>query len=170
MYRTSRRAILKAVSARPWDGTKSVKEAVRVVLPDVRSLAVMAETEALGKARRLHMIKTDIMKHWVDKKMSRMPLLRRREATARTLRKMTCTARSRDRQVGRSETPLDNSKPETSGKRNAEEAGHEQGDAERLTQACTRPSGMQVRSVLVLWLWLKRTGQQGSSDELVLLV
>ena len=36
---------------------------VRVVLPDVSSLAVMAEADAIGKARRLYINKVDIMKH-----------------------------------------------------------------------------------------------------------
>ena len=39
---------LNAVSARPWDGPKSAKD-VRVVLPDVSSLAAMSEPEAIGK-------------------------------------------------------------------------------------------------------------------------
>ena len=51
-------AFLNAVLARPWDGPKSAKD-VRVVLPDVCSLAVMAEAEALGKARRLYINKAD---------------------------------------------------------------------------------------------------------------
>ena len=53
---------LNSVSARPWDGPKSVRD-VRVVLPDVSSTAVMAEAEAIGKARRLYISKADIMKH-----------------------------------------------------------------------------------------------------------
>ena len=39
-----------------------------------------------------------------------------------------------------------------------------------LTLACMRPWGTQGRSVLMLWRWQKRTRQQGSNDELVLLV
>ena len=41
---------------------KSAKD-VRVVWPDVSSLAAMAEAEAIGKARRLYINKGDIMKH-----------------------------------------------------------------------------------------------------------
>ena len=51
-----------AVSARPWDGSKSAKD-VRVVLLDVSSLAAMAEAEAIGKTRRLCINKADIVKH-----------------------------------------------------------------------------------------------------------
>ena len=40
---------LNSVSARPWD--------VRTVLPDVSSPAAMAEAEAIGKGRRLHISK-----------------------------------------------------------------------------------------------------------------
>ena len=47
-----------------WDGIKSTKD-VRIVLLDVVSLAVMAEAEAIGKARR--------HEAWVDRRMSRMP-------------------------------------------------------------------------------------------------
>ena len=36
---------------------------MRVVLPDVISLAAMAEAEAIGKGRRLYISKVDIMKH-----------------------------------------------------------------------------------------------------------
>ena len=39
-------ASLNAVSAGPWNDPKSAKEAVRVVRPDVSSLAVMAEADA----------------------------------------------------------------------------------------------------------------------------
>ena len=53
---------LNAVSPRPWDGSESGREPVRVVLPDVSSLAVMAEADALGKARRLYITNADIMK------------------------------------------------------------------------------------------------------------
>ena len=52
---------LNAVSARPWDGLKSAKD-VRVVLLGVSSPAVMAEAEAIGKARRLYINKADIRK------------------------------------------------------------------------------------------------------------
>ena len=51
---------LNVVSARPWDGPKSAKD-VRVVLPDVSSLAAMAEAEALGRTRRLYISKADIL-------------------------------------------------------------------------------------------------------------
>ena len=53
---------LNSVSARPWDGPKKVRD-VRVVLPDVSSLAAMAEAEAIGKGRRLYISKADIMKY-----------------------------------------------------------------------------------------------------------
>ena len=53
---------LNAVSARPWDGPKSAKD-VRVVLPDVSSLAAIAEAEGIGKTRRLYINKADITKH-----------------------------------------------------------------------------------------------------------
>ena len=53
---------LNSVSARPWDGPKKVRD-VRVVLPDVRSPAAMAEAEAIGKGRRLYTSKADLMKH-----------------------------------------------------------------------------------------------------------
>ena len=43
-------ASLNAVSARLWDGPESAKD-VRVVLLDESSLVVMAEAEAMGKAR-----------------------------------------------------------------------------------------------------------------------
>ena len=36
---------------------------VRIVLPDVSSPAAMAEAEAIGKGRRLHISKADLMKH-----------------------------------------------------------------------------------------------------------
>ena len=36
---------------------------MRVVLLDVSSLAAMAEAEAIGKTRRLHINKADITKH-----------------------------------------------------------------------------------------------------------
>ena len=52
---------LNSVSARP-DGPKKARD-VRVVLPDVRSLAATAVAEAIGKARRLCISKADIMKH-----------------------------------------------------------------------------------------------------------
>ena len=42
---------LNTVTARPRDGPKSAKE-VRVVPPDVSSLAAMAEAEAIGRTRR----------------------------------------------------------------------------------------------------------------------
>ena len=51
-----------AVSARPWDRTKSAKD-VRVVFPDVFSPAAMAEAEATGKTRRLHINKADMQGH-----------------------------------------------------------------------------------------------------------
>ena len=53
---------LNSVSARPWDGPKKVRD-VRIVLPDVSSPSAMAEAEAIGKGRRLHISKADIMKH-----------------------------------------------------------------------------------------------------------
>ena len=53
---------LNSVSARPWDGPKKVRD-VRIVLPDVKSPAAMAEAEAIGKGRRLYIRKADIMKH-----------------------------------------------------------------------------------------------------------
>ena len=53
---------LNFVSARPWDGPNKVRD-VRVVLPDVSSLAAMAEAEAIGKDRRLYISKADIMKY-----------------------------------------------------------------------------------------------------------
>ena len=53
---------LNSVSARLWDGPKKVRD-VRVVLPDVGSLAAMAEAEAIGKCRRLYIGKADIMKY-----------------------------------------------------------------------------------------------------------
>ena len=53
---------LNSVSARPWDGPKKVRD-VRVVLPDVSSPAAMAEAEAIGRTRRLHINKADIMKY-----------------------------------------------------------------------------------------------------------
>ena len=56
-------AFLNAVSPWPWNDPKSAKEAVRVALPDVSSPAVMVEADALGKVRRLHINKADIMKH-----------------------------------------------------------------------------------------------------------
>ena len=55
---------LNSVSARPWDGPKKVRY-VRIVFPDVSSPAAMAEAEAIGKGRRLYIIKADIMKHGV---------------------------------------------------------------------------------------------------------
>ena len=67
-------AFLNAVQARPRDGSKSAKEAVRVALPDVSSLAVMGEADALGMARRLYINEAGVMK-WVDGRMSRMPRL-----------------------------------------------------------------------------------------------
>ena len=45
---------LNIVTARIWDGPNSVNNPVRVVLPDVSSLAVRAEADAPGKARRLY--------------------------------------------------------------------------------------------------------------------
>ena len=53
-------AFFNAVSARPWDGPKKVRD-VRIVLSDVSSPAAMAE--AIGKGRRLYINKADIMKH-----------------------------------------------------------------------------------------------------------
>ena len=55
-------AFLDAITARPWDGPKSVKD-VRVVLPDVSLPVAMAEAEAIGKTRRLYISKAGIMKH-----------------------------------------------------------------------------------------------------------
>ena len=55
-------AFLNAVSARPWNGAKSAKD-VRVVVPDGSSPAVMAEAEAIGKTRRLHINQADMKKH-----------------------------------------------------------------------------------------------------------
>ena len=55
---------LNSMSARPWDGPKKVRD-VRIVLPDVRSPAAMAEAEAIGKGRRLHISKADLMRHGV---------------------------------------------------------------------------------------------------------
>ena len=49
-------------SVSAWDGPKSARD-VRVLLPDVSSPAAMAEAEAIGKGRRLHISKADIMKH-----------------------------------------------------------------------------------------------------------
>ena len=56
---------LNAVSARPWDGHKSAKD-VRVVLLDVSSAVAIAEAETIGKTRRLHINKADIMKERKD--------------------------------------------------------------------------------------------------------
>ena len=53
---------LNSVSPRPWDGPKKVRD-VRIVFPDVRSPAAMAEAEAIGKGRRMCISKADIMKH-----------------------------------------------------------------------------------------------------------
>ena len=53
---------LNSVSARPWDEANKVRD-MRVVLPGVSSPAAMAEAEAIGKGRRLHISKADIMKH-----------------------------------------------------------------------------------------------------------
>ena len=77
-------AFLKAMSARPWDCPKSAKEAVRVVLPDVCSPAVMVEADARGKARRLNINKADIMKRGLTEGCL-VPRLCRREAGARRM-------------------------------------------------------------------------------------
>ena len=53
---------LNSVSARPWDGHKKVRD-VRVVLPEVSSLAAMAESEATGKGRLLYVGKAGLMNH-----------------------------------------------------------------------------------------------------------
>ena len=42
-----------SVSVRPWDGPQKVKDEL-IVLPDVSSLAAMAEAEAFGRGRRLY--------------------------------------------------------------------------------------------------------------------
>ena len=63
---------------------------------------------------------------------------------------------------------------ETSRKGNAEEPGHEQDDAarggEEPDQGSMADASMHQVMRLMLWLWQSRTRQQGSSDELVLLV
>ena len=41
---------LNSVSARPWDGPKKVRD-LRIVLPDVSSLAAMAEADVCTSAR-----------------------------------------------------------------------------------------------------------------------
>ena len=184
---------LNAVSAGPSNDPKSAKEAARVVLPDVSSLAVMAEADGLGKARRLHTNKADIMKH----RLTEGCLGRRafaEETGARTLRGMSCAPLSPDSQVGRwvrglaQDVPTDDGAVaqvpmdvvETSRKRDAKQAGHQQNNAtrggEQPDQGSLADAGMheamgtQGRLVLMLWRWQKRTHQQGSSDELVLLV
>ena len=57
------------MTARPWDGPKSAKD-VRVVLPDLSSLAAMADSAAIGKTRRLYINKADIMKHGLTEDVS----------------------------------------------------------------------------------------------------
>ena len=66
---------------------------MRVVLLDVSSPA-MAEAEPTGKTRPSVHQQGVHHEAWVDRRMSRMSFLRRKEESARALRRMPCTTRS----------------------------------------------------------------------------
>ena len=93
-------AFLNAVSPWPWNDPKSVKEAVRVVLPDVSSPAVMGGC-AWKKVRRLHINKADIMKHGLKEGCLGRRAFAEGKWAARTLRGMSYAPPSPDSQVGR---------------------------------------------------------------------
>ena len=111
---------LNAVTARPWDGPKSAREPLRVVLPDASSLAVMAEADALGNALRLNNNKSDIMKYGLTDGCVGCRAMAEGQRAQGQLEGCRARLEAKAAKTGRWKSTLDNSSLERPGSRRRE--------------------------------------------------